>query len=441
MRLLVILAAAAASALGCECASMSVCDRARAQVIFVGEVIDGGISSLRQDPWYSADVNHVRFKVLERLRGLSASTRTVDLELFAISGMCSSIPYFRGHRYLVATSKSDKRREGPCFDGRDVDLFPDDLRQMRQYLAGNLQHYVHGTVANVDFDLVEYRLSKRQATPLRGVAVTASRGRKKYTAVTDDAGRYAFVLPSAGVYQLRARLGSIESEPEEVEVERSGCEAQEQNLGLRFDNTISGRVLDERGQAVRELKVGLIDLDRQPSSGVNRSIWFPHRRLDQPDSTFQFENVPAGRYLLILNPDGPRSDGSPLESTYYPSGATRADAKIVQIKPSGTHLTGMDLVAGKPVEFRDVYVGVQFSDGKPMETAHVRCTALPLQAGDVAWIAEQSITNGSVHFFAPSNRKLLLEISDRYGRDLKRAYSSTHEPGSTQIMQEFVVTP
>jgi hypothetical protein len=36
----------------------------RAPVIFVGDVIDGGIASLSDDPWRS-DVKHARFKVIE----------------------------------------------------------------------------------------------------------------------------------------------------------------------------------------------------------------------------------------------------------------------------------------------------------------------------------------------------------------------------------------
>ena len=162
---------------------------------------------------------------------------------------------------------------------------------------------------------------------------------------------------------------------------------------------------------------------------------------------FLFENVPIGRYLLVFNPDGPRSGGLsdlPLESTYYPLNGSRSAARTIEVNSGGVHLTGMDLIAGKRVEFRQVVVKVRFPDGTPMKTAEIRCVGLPREEGAPPWTIQKAALerdNGSIQFLAPADRKLQIEVKDWYGRKLNRSYISTHEPGATTVTREFVVTP
>lgn len=69
MRLLLALVAAVLPAMACDCVQLSACAYVDSPTIFIGEVIDGGVSSIQDDPWY-ANVTHVRFKVLENFKGL-----------------------------------------------------------------------------------------------------------------------------------------------------------------------------------------------------------------------------------------------------------------------------------------------------------------------------------------------------------------------------------
>jgi hypothetical protein len=80
MRVLTALAAIAVPVLACECRHLSVCELIQMPTVFIGEVIDGGVTSIRDDPWNS-NVKHVRFRVLENFRGLPANAQTVDVEL------------------------------------------------------------------------------------------------------------------------------------------------------------------------------------------------------------------------------------------------------------------------------------------------------------------------------------------------------------------------
>jgi hypothetical protein len=445
VRIIGTLAAIAFPLLACECRHLTVCELIQLPTIFVGEVIDGGVTSIRDDPWHS-NVDHVRFKVLESFRGLPSGTQTVDVQLTPTFGMCAPIPYYPGRKYLVVPGKLDgKFSDSVCFQGRDVESAADEVRQVREYFAGKMPINVHGQVAVArDSDLVDFLLTMGEAKPLRGVTISTTRNGQSFSAVTNADGKYTLALPAPGDYQVRATLNPYTSEPEEISVARKGCAIQD--FGMTVDNTISGSVRDENGRPIKNARVGLIDLDR-PQSDSDGHAWFDHAYTERAGTTFSFENVPIGRYLLVFNPDGPRSGtlfDLPFESTYYPLNGTRTTAKIVEVKSGGVHLTGMDLIAGKRVDFRHVVVRVRFPDGTPMKTAQINCTALP--RGDdgfpctIQRVAPDS-DDSSMQFLAPVDRTLQIEVKDRYGRDLKRTYISTHDPGSTTVTQEFVVTP
>ncbi len=432
-------------AFACECARISVCELVRFPVLFIGEVVNGGVSSIRDDPWHN-NIQHVRFRVIENFRGLPKNAQMVDVELAPRFGMCSPNTYFPGHIYLVSPSRLESKLfDGECQQGRDIDTAADDVRIVREYFTGKMRPSVHGRVAVAKADdLVDFELEQGEAKPVGGVRVTATGLGREQSTVTDPDGRHTLPLPSSGQYRVRAILPPYSSEA--VDVSLTGACAV-QDLALHIDNTISGHVLDENGKTMKKARVGLIDLDR-PASPEEPHAWFRDAYTEQADASFQFSNVPIGRYLLIFNPDGPRTRGIEAglldESTFYPMGSNRANAKVIEIRSGGVHLTGLHLSAGKPVEFRDVTVRVHFPDGAPMDTAQIRCVASPVHPGELPWVLEEYVIHGqdgTLNFSAPANRQLQITVTDAYGRDLKGHYASTHAPGSAPIDQEFVVTP
>jgi hypothetical protein len=432
-------------ALACSCGEYSTCDLLQLPVLFIGQVVEGGVSSIRIDPWYN-NVQHARFKVIENFRGLPPGTQTVDVQVGGRAGMCSPDLFFPGHTYLVAPSKRNGvLSDSVCSPSRDVQGAADDVRMVRDYFAGKMQLNVHGRVAVAKAaSLVDFELELGEANSLGGVTITATRGNRDYSTVTAPDGRNFLKLPGQGQYQLRANLTPYSAEPMSIAV-ANACAVQ--NLALHVDNTISGRVFDAAGKAVKNARVGLIDVD-QLASTRSRHVWFRDAYTEQPDVTFLFKNVPPGKYLLMFNPDGPRPNGIEAglrdESTFYPIASDRLDAKVVEIKSGGVHLTGMSLAMGRAVPFRSVTVRVRFSDGAPMDTAQIRCVGKPLRAGGLPWIFEKYVIhgeNGTLQFSAPANRNLELEVTDAYERDLKARYTSSHDAGKAPIIQEFVVSP
>jgi len=351
--------------------------------------------------------------------------------------MCAPNPYFPGRRYLVAPDQHDgKLSEGVCFTGRDVEFATEEAGKVREYFAGRMSLNVYGSVvATGRPEMANFLLLKGEAKRLAGVTVSTSHQGRIYSTISRSDGGYTLPLPGAGVYRLTAALSPYQTASFDLPVPGQGC--MPYDFGLKIDNTISGRVFDHKGQPLKNPKVGLMDLDNK--------MWLDDAYTQDPTLSFTFKNVPIGRYLLAFNPKGPQSDailGVPLERTYYPLGTTRTSAKTVEVKSAGIHLKGMDLKAGKPVALRKVTVRVRFPDGAPMRTAVIRCTGSPIEDGDEPWLIEKvSLNAGSVEFSVPANRKLRIELSDWYRRDLKAAYISTHEPGSTSIVREFIVKP
>jgi hypothetical protein len=102
----------------------------------------------------------------------------------------------------------------------------------------------------------------------------------------------------------------------------------------------------------------------------------------------------------------------------------------------------MNLVIGKRVEFREVMVDVRFTDGTPMQTALVRVAGELLIAGEPEWVIQAyGEKGGTFRFFAPANRRLRIDVKDGWKRDLHGVYQSQHEPGTTPILQQFVIAP
>jgi len=457
MRAPAIFALLAVPVFGCECEKLTECDVLHSLVIFVGEVISGGVTSLRDDPWYYRHPKPVRFKVVEIFKGLPKETKIVEMNVGPTDGMCSPNPYFPGRTYLVVPSfDNDKLFDGHCFSGRDIREAADMVQYLRDYFAGKLQLNIHGQVAVAhEWDLVEYERRIGEAKPLSGVRVWTSKGGRTYSTMTDREGRYRLMVPSGGSYDVNATLSAYESDQGKVTVEGEGCTVRD--FALHSGSTISGLVLDKKGRALSHAEVGLIDLSRpgtgprlDPTQGPELNAWLKKTYIEE-DRRFVFRNVPIGKYLLVFNPAGPRAEWPsdlPLESTYYPHGTSRREAQTIEVTRTNVHLTAKNLIIGKPVKFRPVEVSVRFPDGARMKTAVVHAEEEPIEEGGVPWTFAEAVStpgpggkDGVFRFNVPANRKLRIYISDWHGRDLKKKYESTYTAGTAAIQQVFVIVP
>lgn len=444
MRDLSFLVAFAGCALGCECVKPTACSLLEREILFVGEVISGGVDSLRENPWY-AKHRVVRFRVLENFRGLPQGALTADVEIVPPEGMCAPVPYFQGRRYLVSPLRVNGALfELMCYSSVELSKLGTDLDVLREYFSGKMPTHLRGRVFASRESDVNYIEADRQ--PLPGVRVVAKSGKSRHTAVTGADGRYRLKVP-AGDYQLNAKLASYplwEGEAE-VTVEQGGC--ADFDLSMGSGSTISGRVLDAGGKPVPGAQAGLIAWrDRAWDATTLRSSPAIYVASAAPeDGRFRFADVPLGEYLLVFNPDGPQSDrvaDRPRARTYYPAGSSLANAKPIAVRRPGVRLTGLDLVAGPPVEQRTVSVRAEFPDGQPYGTAVVHCVGYATDGGDLPLARQKSPwTNREVTFAMPADRRIEITIKDGHGRDMKAEYRRVHPPGAAPIVEKFVIQP
>src|SRR5262245_46783558 len=107
-------------AVGCSCASLSICELVeKADVIFLGEVIQGGLDP-GEDAW-SGRPRTATLRIIEDYKGLPPDVREVTISLQYFRGMCSPGVYRRGERtlaFLARPGADGTLRDGACSGSR-----------------------------------------------------------------------------------------------------------------------------------------------------------------------------------------------------------------------------------------------------------------------------------------------------------------------------------
>jgi hypothetical protein len=150
------------------------------------------------------------------------------------------------------------------------------------------------------------------------------------------------------------------NEPEKVQVKPG--EAAEANFYLFWNGRIEGKVRGESGKPARAW-VELIEADGKRLPG---NVNFFQETKD--DGSYQIRKIPAGRYLVMVNPDGP-DDKHPYDMRYYPAVLRAQDAKVLELA-EGQEIKGVDFTV-QPLTEGTVHVRVTWPNGSPVPGATV----------------------------------------------------------------------
>jgi hypothetical protein len=196
--------------------------------------------------------------------------------------------------------------------------------------------------------------------------------------VTGPSGTVTVTTDSSGVYELddlapgdyTVKLVSIddqaarfwESDGKPVQVHLNDGGIVENGFWLLWNGSIEGHVKDDAGNpAYAELILVNTD-DRFPVRGRYSF------QMSAKDGSYRFREVPPGRYIVKLNPEGPH-DRSPYDLQYYPEGVSRQSAKVFDLA-AGQKAEGADFQVSR-LKKRRIQVRVIFADGTPGAGAHV----------------------------------------------------------------------
>jgi hypothetical protein len=135
-------------------------------------------------------------------------------------------------------------------------------------------------------------------------------------------------------------------------------------LDLRFevDNAVRGHVYDPSGRPMKDVCLHLV-----PPDGTKGPYLAD---CTEQGGAFEIDEIPPGRYVLVVNDDGKVTSNEPFGTFYYPNVPRREDATVFQIG-LGEFVEDIQIYA--PVTAATVTVeGVfLYSDGKPVADERV----------------------------------------------------------------------
>jgi hypothetical protein len=252
----------------------------------------------------------------------------------------------------------------------------EDLDLIRALLSGRPQTRIFGVAHEYLSklgDISSFDKTSRYV-PKAGLTIIAEGNANKYETSTDGVGRFRLNGLKPGKYKLRlvlpANYGmnfSFQHNERDVEV-TAGCWSEEVDFTVRVDSRISGRIHDAQGNPVGErVRVSIIEYD---SNMKDQRPVESRNEYTNKEGRYEFDGVPAGRYVLGVNIADVPDKYTPYAKTYFPAASTIAQAAVINLA-AGQKLNGLDLRLPPPLEEVTVTRMVLTKDGKPAAEAHV----------------------------------------------------------------------
>jgi hypothetical protein len=140
----------------------------------------------------------------------------------------------------------------------------------------------------------------------------------------------------------------------------------EADFSYDIDSVISGSVLDPEGIPMDDVELKLVPLGGEP---VDDKYFFTKETYDR--GAFRYSEIPAGSYILAVNPSGKVSSAMPFGTFYYPGKTSRDEAGVITITP-GARIEGLVIKPPGPIDTVTVGGVVLYEDGKPVADQWVR---------------------------------------------------------------------
>ena len=449
----VLLLLPAARAEACSCLSYPSPGEAfeGAAAVFVGSVV-------RATPETSEKAAYVEQTVVVRVDEAFKGAR-VGREITFRQPSHNCAPKFdAGARLLLYAGYDAKAKRWEvygCGRGSDPERAADDLLYLRALplsaqrnrVSGTLRHYEDGPEKG--FTFVEH---------LAGAKVRVKGKDKTYEVTTDANGVYEIYDLPAGTYSVEPELPfglkvrfpmqfgpGGESREGVVTVELGEKTSAGADFVLSSDNAVGGRVLGPGGVPLADVCLDLLSAEKGASAGGGGRVF----DCTDAEGRYKFEEVPPGRYFIVVNDDGKLSGSEPFPAAFYPGTFEREKAAAVTV---GRGDSRSDYDVALPSLLPTVTVGgvLLYSDGRPVareivsftvdsaDERHERRTgALTDESGRFSLTvlrgvpgklqAEMSVYDGKFEKPCPAVRKLVAEAGNRLGSATVRSRAVVFE--------------
>jgi len=334
-----------------------------ADAVFAGKVTGSSIVTKGKPRWAHRVVH---FAVLEGFAGVKG--KTIDIGTGLGNGDCG-YEFATGKSYFVYAWRI---KEGTllwttiCGATKSLAVAQADLAFARQVVHGGDRTRLYGRVVRSSrADLGE---SLRQ-DGIGSVTVTAEGpAHQQFTAVTDGGGLFSIAGTLEGDYTVRAAApdGFPEIAPQRVTIPAGQCDGVE--LESSDLASLAGRVVDLQGRPIPSLGIELVSLrglelleaDEVRTSG---------------DGCYRFEHVPAGSYVLAVNPKGKTEPlKAPYPRTFFPQAGSPKEAERIVLRPQESRELA-DFAIAPPAAARTITGVIRWPDGRPAAGIHVALSA------------------------------------------------------------------
>lgn len=269
-----------------------------------------------------------------------------------------------------------------------------------------------------------------------------------YAVVTNSAGEFSAMGMEPGEYLLTAiktgflggRYGAKGSGPGTVVAVTAGQAMKGIEIALTPQGVISGRVVDEDGDPLPHVSVGVM---QQRTGGGRRQLQRSQTSGGNDKGEFRIANLAPGKYLLaaeamtrgpgLEQPSGTKGPESGYRVTYFPGVIDAAQAVPIEVQ-AGQELTGFEIMMRKGTVFRVRGRMVDGATGQPAERAYVFLVARDDLTGGGdrrQWGAARMTQGGFEITGVPSGSYLL--IAQKYDQNERLGAMMPVEVGSASV--------
>jgi hypothetical protein len=136
-------------------------------------------------------------------------------------------------------------------------------------------------------------------------------------------------------------------------------------LDIHFDpdNVIRGRIYDPAGHTMSAVCLNLL-----PADGTDGRYLAD---CTDKGGAFKIDEIPPGRYVLVINKNGEVTSDAPFGTFYYPNVSKREEASVFQIG-AGSVIEDVNIYPNRVAETTTVQGTLSYSDEKPVAGGLVR---------------------------------------------------------------------
>lgn len=340
----------------------------KVSAIFLGRVVGSAERKSSTDAEGNKtvyDVGTIRFLVQENFVG--APGYEVEIHSGTGGGDCGYW-FLRNESYVVYAYRSEddnKLYTNICTRTAHVSQAEEDLAYLRGLANAKSGATLFGRLFRIvgDPEHGPYKEGPKMA----GVKVVVTGAGKTIETVTNDAGEYKVTGLPPGDYdaspQLPENLGAVSNRDKEDNFGRftgreplslSEGSCGELSFTVRFNGSVSGRVLDAAGDPAKEVQVNLL------WGEDSEKYWYT---WTDKEGYYKFVLVQPGTYLLGFNLKWAPDKDDPYPKTFYPGVKTREEASMLTVG-EGEALKGYNLTLPPRLRRRELKVTVVWPDGK-----------------------------------------------------------------------------